>query len=109
MEGVDFGRELRRLRGAAGLSLGALARATHFDKGYLSRVETGERTPSTQLARLCDQTLGTGGYLTRLLLAVPVLDDTQPIGRGEAEERPAESEEGPAAAVTDPLLREPFA
>ncbi|WP_169734268.1 helix-turn-helix domain-containing protein [Hamadaea tsunoensis] len=104
MEGAEFGRELRRLRGAAGLSLGALARATHFDKGYLSRVETGERTPSPQLSRLCDQVLGTGGYLTRLLLsgAAPRIPAVR--------EQPAE--DPPAAAgraPTDPLLRAPFA
>ncbi|GHJ43558.1 transcriptional regulator [Catellatospora sp. TT07R-123] len=62
-----FGYELRRLRTAAGLSLQGLSQVVHYNKGYLSRVETGERTPTTQLARACDDALGTDGRLTELL------------------------------------------
>lgn len=41
-----LGPELRRLRAARGLTLDALAEAVGLDKGYLSRLERGQKSPS---------------------------------------------------------------
>lgn len=65
----DVGEALRRSRLAAGLSLGALAARTHYDKGYLSKVERGLRKPSAEFIRHCDAVLEAEGELTRM--AVP--------------------------------------
>ncbi|MCX4905711.1 helix-turn-helix transcriptional regulator [Streptomyces sp. NBC_00878] len=67
-----FGTELRRRRIAAGLSLGELARKVHCSRSFLSRVETGLRRASVELAQLCDQVLDAKGALTGL--APPSLD-----------------------------------
>jgi transcriptional regulator with XRE-family HTH domain/tetratricopeptide (TPR) repeat protein len=63
----DFGAELRRLRQAAGISLTQFAPRVHFSKGHLSKVESGQKPPSADLARICDAELATGGRLVRLL------------------------------------------
>jgi DNA-binding XRE family transcriptional regulator len=65
---MTFGARLRGLREAAGLSLGQLAERVHFSKGHLSRVESGQKPPSVELARLCDAVLGAEGQLVRLVL-----------------------------------------
>ncbi|MEU6726634.1 helix-turn-helix domain-containing protein [Nonomuraea wenchangensis] len=60
------GAALRRLRAARGLSLKELSRLTHYSKGYLSKVETGEKALTVGVARRCDAVLETGGELTEL-------------------------------------------
>ncbi|TDB83275.1 XRE family transcriptional regulator [Actinomadura sp. KC216] len=62
-----FGEELRRLRMASGLSLAELARRAHYSKGYLSKIESGTRPVSPQVARRCDAALGADGALARLV------------------------------------------
>ncbi|XUL85278.1 helix-turn-helix domain-containing protein [Streptomyces galilaeus] len=52
-----FGTELRRRRGLAGLSLTGLAALIHYSGGHISRVENGEKRPSENFARACDQVL----------------------------------------------------
>ncbi|WAL63897.1 helix-turn-helix transcriptional regulator [Amycolatopsis cynarae] len=64
---AGFGATLRRLREEAGLSLAALAQQVHYSKGHLSKVESGQKPPSAQLARLCDAAVGAGGALVRLV------------------------------------------
>ncbi len=64
-----FGGELRKLRLAAGITLTQLATAVHYSKGHLSKVERGLKAPNHELARLCDNTLQTGGVLVALLSA----------------------------------------
>jgi transcriptional regulator with XRE-family HTH domain len=54
---------LRGLRNELELSLGDLAKATNYSKGYLSNVERGNKPPTEDLARLCDQALGARGEL----------------------------------------------
>lgn len=71
---VPFGAALRRRRLAAGLSLSDLARHVHYSKSHLSKIETGRRLPSLDLARRCDAALAADGALTSL---VPV------AGQGE--------------------------
>jgi transcriptional regulator with XRE-family HTH domain len=45
------------------MSLGDLAKAVNYSKGYLSNIENGKRRPPEDLARLCDQALGARGDL----------------------------------------------
>jgi hypothetical protein len=59
----NFSTELRRRRQAAGLSLAELAVATHYSKGYLSKVENGVRPANRDLASRCDAALGATGAL----------------------------------------------
>jgi transcriptional regulator with XRE-family HTH domain/tetratricopeptide (TPR) repeat protein len=61
-----FGRELRRRREAAGLSLAGLANLVHYSKSHLSKVEHGLKPPSEGLARRCDHALHAGGELAGL-------------------------------------------
>ncbi|MFD7715122.1 helix-turn-helix domain-containing protein [Streptomyces sp. NPDC059814] len=68
-----FGPELRRLRVEAGLTLTEFSVALNYDKGYLSKVERGERSASAELARRCDAFLGADGELQRLV-APPATD-----------------------------------
>ncbi|MFF7725249.1 helix-turn-helix domain-containing protein [Streptomyces sp. NPDC008001] len=73
------GEELRRLRQQRGMSLAGLSRAVHYTKGYLSRVETGEKPMTAEVARRCEEALGAGGVLTRL---VPEPEGGRRNGRG---------------------------
>lgn len=69
-DGADtttFGTALRRARQSASLSLADLARLGHYSKGYLSRIESGERRPTIQLATRFDRLLHTGGALLALV------------------------------------------
>ncbi|MFD8048956.1 helix-turn-helix domain-containing protein [Streptomyces chartreusis] len=66
-----FGAELRRLRIAAGLTLAQLASSVHYSKGQLSKIETGQKRPSPELARLCDATLDADGVLASLVPTRP--------------------------------------
>ena len=75
---TTFGPELRRLRIAADLSLTRLARLLHYSKGYLSKIETGHKRPTPELARRCDTLLSAAGALAAL---VPV----RPVGSGAGE------------------------
>ncbi|MBX6750390.1 MAG: helix-turn-helix transcriptional regulator [Micromonosporaceae bacterium] len=62
---ADFGATLRRLRRQRHMSLSQLARAVHYSRGHVSRIENGLKRPSETFARLCDGVLGTGGVLLR--------------------------------------------
>ena len=66
-----FGEELRRKRITAGLSLAQLARLVHYSKAQLSKVERGIKTPSRDLARLCDAALDANGELVSLMSLEP--------------------------------------
>ncbi|ONK16058.1 helix-turn-helix domain-containing protein [Streptomyces sp. MP131-18] len=63
---VVFGSELRKERMAQGVSLARLSKLIHYSKGHLSRIETGGKRASLDLARRCDEALSAGG---KLLLA----------------------------------------
>ncbi|MEU8225613.1 helix-turn-helix domain-containing protein [Kribbella sp. NPDC048915] len=62
-ETTAFGPLLRECRQAAGLSLRQLAARVGYDHSYLAQVERGQRPGSADLARRCDQELGTAGRL----------------------------------------------
>jgi transcriptional regulator with XRE-family HTH domain len=66
-----FGPELRRLRVAADLSLTRLAGLLHYSKGHVSKVETGLKRPTPELAQRCDTLLGAEGALAALVPARP--------------------------------------
>ncbi|MDX6758038.1 nSTAND1 domain-containing NTPase [Streptomyces amritsarensis] len=61
-----FPAQLRRLRLQRGLSLADLARETHYSKGYLSKIETGSKRVTADVARRCDDVLRAGGELLRM-------------------------------------------
>ncbi|MFF4158564.1 helix-turn-helix domain-containing protein [Streptomyces sp. NPDC001678] len=63
------GELLRRLRREQGVSLVQLSRLAFYSKGYLSRVENGEKPLTLGLAQACDRALGTDGTLERLARA----------------------------------------
>ncbi|MEH0474649.1 WD40 repeat domain-containing protein [Streptomyces sp. B21-097] len=63
----DFPSQLRRLRRQRGLSLADMARRTHYSKGYLSKIETGAKRVTVDVARRCDEILEAEGGLLRLL------------------------------------------
>ncbi|GLW52351.1 helix-turn-helix domain-containing protein [Kitasatospora phosalacinea] len=73
-----FGAELRRLREEHGLSLEGLARQLSYSKGYLSKVESGQRKASQELARRCDALLGADGRLQQLAVRTAAADRTAP-------------------------------
>ncbi|GLX02403.1 helix-turn-helix transcriptional regulator [Microtetraspora sp. NBRC 16547] len=62
-----WGRELRHYRQAVRLTQAQLAEKIHFSESLISGVETGQLPASPEFAEACDQTLGTGGALSRLL------------------------------------------
>ncbi|MEU6534742.1 helix-turn-helix domain-containing protein [Streptomyces sp. NPDC047000] len=66
-----FPAQLRRLRQERGLSLADLARHTHYSKGYLSKIETGAKRATSDVARRCDAILRAEGALLRLLEEPP--------------------------------------
>jgi hypothetical protein len=59
----DFGAELGRLHRERGLSLHELARQSHYDVGYLSKVIRGHKHGSRELALHMDKLLGADGAL----------------------------------------------
>ncbi|MFE2378275.1 helix-turn-helix domain-containing protein [Streptomyces sp. NPDC059398] len=62
-----FGSALRRARMDAGLTLTRLSSLIHYSKGQLSKVETGRKRPTPELARLCDGELRQDGALLAML------------------------------------------
>lgn len=60
---TSFGDMLRGMRARRGRSLADLARLVHYSKGYLSNVERGNKRPTEDLARACDEALGARGDL----------------------------------------------
>lgn len=74
-----FGEQLRHRRQRHDLSLRQFAQLVHYDVGYLSRIETGEKPPNERLARVCDETLEASGELIAAAhLDVTASRDTQP-------------------------------
>ncbi|MET9025582.1 helix-turn-helix transcriptional regulator [Nocardia sp. NPDC004168] len=88
MASAEFGRELRKRRLEQGLALGKLAELVHYSRSHLSRVENGQKSPSSALARACDAVLSAGGDLLVLApsAAQPDLDlDIDVGGYSDAE------------------------
>jgi WD40 repeat protein/transcriptional regulator with XRE-family HTH domain len=68
---LPFGGELRRLRVQRGVSLAGLSRLVHYSKGYLSKIENGDKPVTLDVARRCDAALGAGGSLVALVDVLP--------------------------------------
>jgi len=60
---VSLGAEIRRRRTAARLSQQRLATRVGVDQGFISKVESGTKTPSPRLLRAIDEALDAGGEL----------------------------------------------
>jgi transcriptional regulator with XRE-family HTH domain len=86
--GTSFGVELRRRRSAAGVSLAQLAERVHYSKGYLSRIESGVKRPTAQVARYCDAALEADGALAALV--APARPRPRPVARPGGEAVPAD-------------------
>ncbi|MFE2425069.1 helix-turn-helix domain-containing protein [Streptomyces hokutonensis] len=67
---ASFGQCLRTRRQQLGLSLTQLASLVHFDRGHLSKVENGKRSPSVSFAEACDRALDFGDTLTTIATAL---------------------------------------
>jgi transcriptional regulator with XRE-family HTH domain len=79
-----FGEMLRRIRTEQGITLSRFAEITHYNKGYLSRVESGHKAPSEALARACDTALNARGELIAAAhLDIAALRDTKPSATTE--------------------------
>ncbi|MFI1417673.1 helix-turn-helix domain-containing protein [Streptomyces sp. NPDC020731] len=87
----SFPAQLRRLRQARGLSLTDLARQTHYSKGYLSKIETGTKRVTADVARVCDRVLGAEGELLRLV------QEGAPADRGSGAEAAASGRQSDGA------------
>jgi transcriptional regulator with XRE-family HTH domain len=61
-----FGAELRRRRAVAGMSQEQLGHAINYSAALVGRVEIGERVPSPDFARRCDDVLSTDGLFAHL-------------------------------------------
>lgn len=74
-----FGEKLRRTRLDRGLSLTQLSQLAHYNKGYLSRLESGQKPPSEEAARACDTALDSRGELIAAAhLDIAATRDTKP-------------------------------
>jgi transcriptional regulator with XRE-family HTH domain len=73
---AEFGPSMKRLRLRAGLGLRELARRTPTDPGYLSKIESGGREPSAELAGAIDAALHAGGELLALAPKPDLLEDS---------------------------------
>ncbi|MUL39704.1 helix-turn-helix transcriptional regulator [Streptomonospora sp. PA3] len=73
-----FGDRVRAALDEQGVSVRELARRTHFDHAYLSRVLAGKQRPSAGLAEAVDRALGAGGALAAAAEAParPAADET---------------------------------
>jgi transcriptional regulator with XRE-family HTH domain len=63
MKRTDFATELARRRADAGFSLADLAARAHVNRGYVHRLERGERWPSFTVVRAMDAALAAEGAL----------------------------------------------
>lgn len=65
-----FGAELRHWRELADLSHDRLGAQVNYSGAAICKVEKAERAPTAALAKECDQVLGTGGALARLVALI---------------------------------------
>jgi transcriptional regulator with XRE-family HTH domain len=79
-----FGEMLRQLRTSRGITLSRFAVMIHYNKGYLSRIESGHKSPSEALARACDAALQARGELIAAAhLDIAAARDTKPSATTE--------------------------
>ncbi|MGH3943035.1 MAG: helix-turn-helix domain-containing protein [Pseudonocardiaceae bacterium] len=68
-----FGAELRQWREVAGLSHDRLGERINYSGDLIGKVEKAERAPTAALATACDEVLGTGGALARLVSLIEAI------------------------------------
>jgi transcriptional regulator with XRE-family HTH domain len=96
---------LRLTREAAGLSLATLARRTYYSKGYLARVETGQRKATPAIIQAYQDALGDDVNRRQLLMALLAGAGT-PLASVEAIGRAFEfALDSPALTVDDWLAK----
>ncbi len=92
-----FGQRVRTLRTERGWSLAELAAAVPCDKGHLSRIETGQRRPTDELARRIDDVLGArGDVIAAAHLDIVGAGDVRPWETAELLRRVQASDTAPA-------------
>ncbi len=64
---ANFGHELRRLLAGRGISLREAARRVPCDSGHLSKLASGKKRPSPEIAQRLDDVLSAAGDLARLV------------------------------------------
>lgn len=64
---MNYGKAIKTIRAAKGISQKKLSEELKLDSSYLSRVERGERIPSTPLLEEISKKLGIPFYLLTLL------------------------------------------
>jgi transcriptional regulator with XRE-family HTH domain len=102
MKRTDFAAELARRRAEAGFSLADLATRAHVHRGYLHRMERGERWPSSAVVRALDAALAADGELLATwevadrMPCAPAAGDTQPTELLELAARAEASDVGAA-------------
>lgn len=74
-----FGAELRQWRERAGLSHARLGAQVNYSSDLICKVEKAERTPTTALAKACDEVLDTGGILARLVALIEAIAQETPV------------------------------
>jgi transcriptional regulator with XRE-family HTH domain len=96
-----FGQRVRALRTERGWSLAELAAAIPCDTGHLSRLETGARRPTAELARRIDDVLGArGDVVAASHLDVVAADDPKPWETAELLRRLQANDAAPATLET---------
>jgi len=95
-----LGAELRHWRETRGWSIVDLARQTNVSTEMVQKVERAERTAKTALIAKCDQKLGTGGALGRLLAFI-----TQMEQAAAAEPPPSQRTEPPPSRPTEIVIK----
>jgi putative transcription factor len=82
----DYGKRIREAREAKGITREELAKKLHIKEGYLHKIEEGELTPTDDVAKKLEKTLG-------IQLYEEVKEDTA--------ELPVEPEEEPKITLGD--------
>ncbi|MBB5997713.1 helix-turn-helix domain-containing protein [Streptomonospora salina] len=96
----EFAPAVRAAMAERGLSLRATAKAIAFDPGYVSRVLSGKRPPTPQMADALDTYLHADGALSALAAALTP-DDRARVAHSFA--APSRTDEGTAHALADVL------
>jgi transcriptional regulator with XRE-family HTH domain len=82
---TEFGSEVARLLDERGMSLRQAARLTHYDPSYLSKVVSGLKPGSRQLAEALDRLLGADGALADMITDKPPASAAMTAGDDESE------------------------
>jgi hypothetical protein len=82
---TEFGGEVARLLSERGMSLRQAARLTHYDPSYLSKVISGTKPGSRQLADALDRLLGADGALADMVTDKPLAAAAVPAADDETE------------------------